>query len=84
MSCWGARFDGTNANEIPSTNKPFDAVPTLVSGFESQVQSADLAETHGCAVVGNALKCWGDNSAGQLGDGTRTDSLTGVVAVPQM
>ena len=35
---------------------------------------------HSCAVKTNGkLSCWGDNSYGQLGDGTRTDSATPVI-----
>ncbi len=33
---------------------------------------------HGCASAGTKLYCWGDNSAGELGDGTKTNSLTPV------
>jgi alpha-tubulin suppressor-like RCC1 family protein len=41
-----------------------------------QVSSGDV---HSCAVLTNRhLKCWGDNSAGQIGDGTTTERDTPV------
>ncbi len=38
--------------------------------------SAGLFNT--CAIVGGAVKCWGDNPFGQLGDGTNTESNVAV------
>jgi alpha-tubulin suppressor-like RCC1 family protein len=46
---------------------PFTGASAVVTGSNS---------SHTCALVGGSLKCWGDNSGGQLGDGTMNDSLT--------
>lgn len=68
-----------------------DATGTCVS-TQSQLQPPTLAAGvwHTCAIAAGALKCWGDNSAGQLGDATIaerhvptvvTGMATGVTAV---
>jgi alpha-tubulin suppressor-like RCC1 family protein len=70
VKCWGANFsgqlgDGTNSNR----NAPVD-----VSGLSLPVATMAAGGSHSCALlVAGAVKCWGTNFAGQLGDGTKVD-----------
>jgi alpha-tubulin suppressor-like RCC1 family protein/lysophospholipase L1-like esterase len=67
---------GPAAAQLPtaSTNSSFEAEESLAG-----VTSISAGYEHTCAVVtaGQAY-CWGDNSVGQLGDGTTTERLTPV------
>ena len=69
--CWGqAVGDGTS---IMTTHTSATPVKGLPAGGVSQVTTA----YGGCALVrtgglGTALRCWGDNTWGELGDGTTT------------
>jgi len=72
--CWGDNSygqlgDGTGSqSESPVQIALSDLDANITLGWTS----VDVSQTHACAVrsTGNALWCWGDNSFGQLGDGT--------------
>jgi hypothetical protein len=50
----------------------------------ANVSSISVGSDHGCAVLADAtVSCWGDNRAGQLGDGTR-DSRTAAQVIPDL
>jgi alpha-tubulin suppressor-like RCC1 family protein len=51
-------------------------LPTTVSGL-SDAAAISVGSDHVCALIEDGtVECWGGNSAGQLGDGTRTDRNT--------
>jgi alpha-tubulin suppressor-like RCC1 family protein len=75
VKCWGFNIygqlgDGTETNRV---------TPVDVSGLSFGVTAISAGHKHTCAVLSSgAVKCWGDNSSGQLGDGTTTKRLTPV------
>lgn len=60
---------------------PHYNAPTICTGqrhpFE-QARSAAVGSEHGCAVVGNELRCWGSGAMGQLGHGQRGNAAAPV------
>ncbi len=58
------------------------ALPPAFSGPLTQhTQTLTAGGSHSCAMVSGAVRCWGYNGFGQLGDGTSTNRST-PVAVP--
>ena len=78
LKCWGNNLygqigDGTSGT---GTNKYY---PTDVAGMTSGVSSVAASGDSTCAVTSSGgVKCWGNNSYGQLGNGTLTKSASPV------
>jgi alpha-tubulin suppressor-like RCC1 family protein len=76
LKCWGYNFDGelgieTTANHGDTPTNMGDNLPftNLGSGRTVKQLSAGIG-SHTCALLdNNALKCWGINGSGQLGQG---------------
>lgn len=76
VSCWGDNSVGQLGNGAGAPNN-FSFAPVAVTGL-SGVTAISGGEQHSCAVAAGAVRCWGDNTYGQLGDGTKTQANTPV------
>ena len=75
VKCWGSNTQGQLGDGSIYSGSP-TAVDVL--GVSGAILVA-AGVNHTCAVVSNgAVKCWGDNHLGQLGDGSKNRSLTAV------
>lgn len=61
VTCWGG-----------STEAATEAGPAVVAGLPA-AQSVSVGAFHACAMAGTEVWCWGQNTDGQLGDGTVLD-----------
>lgn len=74
IKCWGHNDDG----EIGDGTRTLRNSPTTVSGITTATEVRAGGQIgHTCALLSSQqVKCWGEGSLGQLGDGTSTDRLT--------
>jgi alpha-tubulin suppressor-like RCC1 family protein len=74
VQCWGNYIYGQLGIDpaFVSTTWPDITVPVPV--LTSGVQAIAAGEFHTCALVNGGVQCWGWNPAGQLGDGSTTNS----------
>ena len=71
--CWGNNYAGQLGDRTETPR----LTPAAVSGLAGGVVAITVGDGHTCALTTDgAVVCWGGNSVGQLGDGTRTNRLT--------
>ena len=92
LRCWGYNDTGMlglgNINSL-SSSTPANLLSTVTLGTGTPT-AVSVGMEHTCVVVGGAIRCFGDNTFGELGLGagggdpssTKTPNLYGPVAVP--
>ena len=77
LMCWGDNASGQLGNPAAGERSQ---VPVETSGLSAAVLSVTCGMDFTCAVLDTGtILCWGDNTWGQLGDGTTADSPLPVV-----
>lgn len=78
VKCWGSNSN-SQLGDNSTTTRP---APVDVVGLGAGVASISVGYYHTCVVTtAGAVKCWGYNSNGQLGDGSTTQRSTPVDVV---
>lgn len=78
VQCWGVNDFGQLGDNTNSSR----SAPVQVAGLGSGVKSIAAGHYYSCALLNSgAIKCWGENWAGQLGDSSYSNRRTPVNVV---
>lgn len=82
VKCWGENSYGQLGDGTTEGSEELGAYKTLpvdVVGYANGVTAIATGSTHTCILTSTGgVKCWGNNGAGQLGDGTTQNRLSPV------
>jgi alpha-tubulin suppressor-like RCC1 family protein len=68
VRCWGGN-GGDGLLGVPAAEVVTTTTPVAVRNL-SGVSALSAGESHTCALAGGAVRCWGTDTAGELGKGT--------------
>lgn len=79
VQCWGMNDSGQLGNNSTANSN----VPVTVAGLQGEIVAINAGAEFTCAQNdAGEVFCWGDNSTGQLNDGTTTNRLVAVKTDP--
>lgn len=78
VRCWGQNGNGQLGRGTDTTLLKSN-VPMNAFRIPSGAKAVAVGAAHVCAVVGNAVACWGSNSFSQLGNGSTASSAVPIV-----
>jgi len=78
--CWGLNGSGQLGDGTVATHRTTPVAVQLGDRSDLAVKQISVGGAHTCAIASNdQVYCWGDNSFGELGDGTDTNRNTPVL-----
>lgn len=78
LKCWGSNINGQLGSGATTNSQ----VPLNVAGLGSNVTGFALGQNFTCAIISwGRVKCWGENTHGQLGNGAKADQSTPVMTI---
>jgi alpha-tubulin suppressor-like RCC1 family protein len=82
VKCWGSNYAGELGDGTIGDGSGGPSTPVQVIGLSDVTAIASGDSWHTCALRRDGtVKCWGENSAGELGDGTKVNRSTPVSVV---